>query len=405
VRQSGSWPAEDHPRFAARVIVAGALGLLFTPASLLFHSGGVFIIPIATDTGWSQATIASAVASTSFVLGLMSPLTGYLVDQFKPRRVSMVAMPCLGVGLILLGLVPHSARAFFATMMVAAVLAAGQMPHAYTLSVASWFERRRGLALGTILSFTGVGLALFAPLAAALIGHLGWRMTYVVLGASVAVLGFAVAATLVADPPEAGKSAGEAPGLTCREAIGTRRFWLFAAAFLLIAASIGAGTVHLPVILAGRGASPAVAASALTAVGITTIATRFAFGYFLDRIFAPLLTAIVSLVLAFAHLALIVGDNVTALWGAVMLGVALGAEVDALAYLVARAFGFRSFGRIFGLLFTAVGLGGAAGPALVAQLARTGHYTTALAYAAAAALAAAVLIALVRGSDLAFTRH
>jgi OFA family oxalate/formate antiporter-like MFS transporter len=402
---SPNWPAEDHPRFATRVLAGAALGILFGSGPLLFHSGGVFVIPIATDTGWSRGAIASAIGSTSLILGLMSPVTGILVDRLKPRRFAMLSMLSIGLGLILLGLVPQSAETFILMMGVAAILASGQMPHAYTLSVASWFERRRGLALGTILSFTGVGLALFAPLAAALIGELGWRMTYVTMGATVGILGFIAAATLVRDPPGP-KSTGEPEeGLTWREAVATRRFWLMLGAFFLIAAAIGAGTVHLPVIIANRGIDSALAAAALSVVGLTTVASRFLFGFLLDRFYAPTLAAIVFLAPALGHLLLAIdGSGMFVVAGAILLGVGLGAEVDALAYIAARAFGFRNFGKIFGLFFLGIGVGGGLAPVAIASLTEfLGGYGPALIMASAVATLSALLIFLVGREPLPYT--
>jgi MFS transporter, OFA family, oxalate/formate antiporter len=399
------WPAEDHPRFAARVLAGAALGILFGSGPLLFHSGGVFVIPIARDTGWSREAIASAIGSTSLILGLMSPVTGILVDRFKPRRFAMLSMPAIGLGMILLGLVPQSAGSFVFMMGLAAVLASGQMPHAYTFSVASWFERRRGLALGTILSFTGVGLALFAPLAAALIGHLGWRMTYVTLGATVGLLGFIAAATLVVDPPLPKSTDEPEEGLTWREAVATRRFWLMLGAFFLIAAALGAGTIHLPVIIANRGIDPTLAAAALSVVGLTTVASRFLFGFLLDRLYAPTLAACVFLAPAIGLLLIAVdGSGIFVVAGAILMGVGLGAEVDALGYIAARAFGFRSFGKIFGLFFLGIGVGGGLAPVAVASLTKyLGGYGPSLIAASGAAALSALLIFLVGREPLPYT--
>lgn len=398
------WPAEDHPLFALRLLTGGAIAMMLTPATLLFHSGGVFILPIARDTGWDKATLATAIGFTSLVLGMVSPVTGYLVDRFKSRRVAMLAMPAQGVGLILLGLIPHSPGQFFIFACLAAILSAGQMPHAYTLSISSWFDRRRGMALGTILAFTGLGLAIAAPVAAALIAHFGWRMTYVILGAGSAIVGLAAVSTLIADPPVGNREIAAEQGLSWREAIRTKRFWAIAIGFFLIAASVGAGTVHLPVILGERGVSASEAAAAISLLGATTVIARIVFGYLLDRVFAPFLAGVIFFSVACGHIALLSGGY--GVWiSAVLIGVGLGAETDAAAYLVTRAFGFRNFGQIFGLFFMAIGLGGAIGPSVTAKLVTSGgDYALALICASAAAFAAALAMLLVRPKDMPFKR-
>jgi MFS family permease len=48
--------------------------------------------------------------------------------------------------------------------------------------------------------------------------------------------------------------------------------------------------------------------------------------------------------------------------GAFLVGLALGAEVDLLTYLVSRYFGLRSFGKLYSFAFGAFVLAGALGP-------------------------------------------
>src|ERR1019366_2418138 len=55
--------------------------------------------------------------------------------------------------------------------------------------VGGWFLKRRNTALGIAVAGIGFGTACGAPIAAALISHLGWREAYVVLGiATTAIL-------------------------------------------------------------------------------------------------------------------------------------------------------------------------------------------------------------------------
>jgi nitrate/nitrite transporter NarK len=65
---------------------------------------------------------------------------------------------------------------------------------------------------------------------------------------------------------------------------------------------------------------------------------------------------------------------------AIVLGLAMGAEGDVIAYLTSRYFGLRSFGQIYGLAFAAFALGGTSGPYLMgAVFDCTGSYKPALA--------------------------
>jgi hypothetical protein len=55
----------------------------------------------------------------------------------------------------------------------------------------------------------------------------------------------------------------------------------------------------------------------------------------------------------------------TALAAAALIGFSMGAEADAMPYLVSRYFGLRSFTELFGYTFSAYAVAGALGPGLM----------------------------------------
>jgi len=61
---------------------------------------------------------------------------------------------------------------------------------------------------------------------------------------------------------------------------------------------------------------------------------------------------------------------------AMFLGLAAGAEVDVMAYLVSRYFGLRHFGAIYAIYFSVYAVGTSVGPVLTAAFAaHKGGYT------------------------------
>ena len=82
---------------------------------------------------------------------------------------------------------------------------------------------------------------------------------------------------------------------------------------------------------------------------------------------------------------------------------ALGAELDAAAYIVSRAFGVRAFGRIYGIIFLIYGLSSAAGPGIVgAALAQAVSIDTIFMVIIALLIAAIALLLTLKRSDLPF---
>jgi len=64
-----------------------------------------------------------------------------------------------------------------------------------------------------------------------------------------------------------------------------------------------------------------------------------------------------------------VGMNVIAL---ILVGLAAGVEFDLMAYFVSRYFGMKSYGRIYGLIYAAFGLGSGTSPIIFNLIRGTG---------------------------------
>lgn len=73
------------------------------------------------------------------------------------------------------------------------------------------------------------------------------------------------------------------------------------------------------------------------------------------------------------------GGAQTAPVAAFVIGFALGAEIDLIAYLTARYFGMRNYGFLYGLIYSMFSIGAAAGPAIIGRMFdANGNYRIAL---------------------------
>jgi len=189
------------------------------------------------------------------------------------------------------------------------------------------------------------------------------------------------------------ESQGPLTGLTPREARGTRRFWILAAALFLVAMSINGMTGHIVPLLTDHGMSPARAAATLGSFGLATLAGRLLAGFLVDRFFAPYVASVFFLgpIAGFALLS--VGSGPLPELGVILMGLGLGTEIDMIAFLATRYFGQKSFGEIYGIFFMTFGLGNAAGPLAAGQIYQmTGSYTPALTAAGVGLVLAVVCI-------------
>lgn len=385
-------------RRIAIVLGAGA-GMYLSIGIVLIYGFSVFIVPIAEDTGWDRTAVAAVVAPIAIVNGLMSPVVGALTDRFGPRRVLTVSSVSMAIGLIGVGIFSQSLSAFIAAVAVASLMGAAQTGVPYTYLVVGWFSARRGLALGIMLSFVGLGIATVPPFLAFLISEWGWRVAFIAAGLVSMAITLPVALFAVRDPPVVqADNRQDLAGYTVPQAVKTASFWLMLAAFFLNYFAAAAGSISLPVVLADRGADSTRSALVMSFVGLSFIVMRLGFGALLDR-FAPVpLTSLAFLSPVVGHCILLSSEGVVPVYvSAVFFGLATGAEGDAIGYLLSKRFGMRSFGKLFGINYMALTMGAGLGPASLHVMASDGtRYVETFTIFAGIAVIAPILLMLDR---------
>ncbi|MDI7862674.1 MFS transporter [Rhizobiaceae bacterium n13] len=371
--------------------------MYFSIGIVLIYGFSVFIVPITEDTHWDRTVVAAVVAPIAIVNGLMSPVVGALTDRFGPRRVLTASSVSMAIGLAGIGFASQNLTVFIVAVAVASLMGAAQTGVPYTYVVVGWFSARRGLALGVMLSFVGLGIATVPPFLAFLISEWGWRFAFVAAGLLSMAVTLPVALFVIRDPPVRESSECAATeGNTVGQAVATASFWLMLGAFFLNYFAAAAGSISLPVVLADRGADPATAALAMSLVGLTFIVMRLGFGALLDRLPPVPLTSLAFLSPVVGHFILLMSDGLIPVYvSAVFFGLATGAEGDAIGYLLSKRFGMRSFGKLFGINYMALTFGAGLGPASLHILAAEGtRYVETFTIFACIALVAPILLIL-----------
>jgi MFS family permease len=145
----------------------GAAGIRSTP--------GVLIIPLEREFGWTRATVSFAVSVNLFLYGLSGPFIAGLMDRVGIRRVMVVALALVTVGVALTTLMTASWQLTLLWGVVVG-LGTGTMASVLGAMVANrWFAERRGLVLGMLTASSATGQLLFLPLLASMVVRLGWR--------------------------------------------------------------------------------------------------------------------------------------------------------------------------------------------------------------------------------------
>jgi MFS family permease len=376
-------------RRAWTVILAAAVGVGSGITGLPIYSIGQFILPLSHTFGWSRAAISGGLGCLTAVSVFTAPVVGYVIDRFGARRVALFALPGAAVGYICLASQHGSLVAYYAGWIVLAILGAGTSPNVWTRVVAGWFDRHRGLALGLTLCGTGL-VAIVAPAAiGGTIRRFGWQYGFLALAAVQIVVAFPVVWGFFHTREAGGaalapkiRTAGTAGDLTAGDlsagdlSLG-RQFWQIIVAFFLIAIVVAGMIVHLPAMLGDIGVSGTRSAEVLGLLGVAVIGGRLVVGFLLDRLPVRLIAPIFIVMPIGSCLLLLNGGAIAV--AVVLSGLATGAEVDILPYLVSRYFGVVRYSRVYGWVLSAFSAGAAIGPVAAGWVHDTsGHYTAAL---------------------------
>ena len=82
-------------------IVAGVTFLILLTAAAIRATPGVLIVPLEQAFGWSRATISFAVSVNLLLYGLCGPFAASLMERFGVRRVTLLSLCAVTVGVAL----------------------------------------------------------------------------------------------------------------------------------------------------------------------------------------------------------------------------------------------------------------------------------------------------------------
>jgi MFS family permease len=365
--------------------------------TIITYTWGVFAQAIGREFGWSSLELSWPLTAFFYALVLGSFGCGVAIDRFGPRRVILASTVMLALGLGVIATLPPSIPAFAAALALLAIAAAGTLPIGYARVLVSAFLKQRGLALGIALTGVGAGGAVLPILAQTLIDGYGWRDAYMLLGGAVALVSLPLAAAFIPRLPAGEKDGPDRLAQGAAPVLGNPvPLALLAAISLICGAFLTGLVVHLVPILVDGGLSAPQAARMAGAMGASIILGRLAIGALMDRFKASRVLAIFLIGPGLAAVLLASGNVATiALPAAILTGLAQGAEVDAVAYLVSRHFSAASFGAVYGAMFGLFMLGAANGPLFIGWARSVfGSYDRPLIVTAALALVTVLLAAL-----------
>ncbi|MGH7988149.1 MAG: MFS transporter [Candidatus Binataceae bacterium] len=380
VRRSWETAELDSPR--AWLMVAAAFVACFVVFGVTY-SFGVFFKPMALEFHASRTAVSAFFSITGLIYYTLGSLTGRLSDRFGPCVVVGTGAITMGAGLILTAFIGRIWLGYITYGIGVGVGAA--CAYVPTLAiVGGWFRKRRNTALGLAAAGTGCGTLMVSPLAAALIGRYGWRITDVIFGVAAALL-LAVCAAIVEAPPPLPAATPRPLGKIVRsfEFVMLYLSWLLATTALFVA------FVFLSPFARDHGASGLAAAALLSLLGGMSIPSRIGIGFLGDRLGTLTLFKLTVFVMgaSYALWLMLPGYGWLAAFAAI-LGLSYGARISLMPGVLIDFFGLQDVGAMLGIFFTSSGISAVAGPLLAGFVVdSSGSYRWGILFALAMGLA------------------
>jgi len=378
-----AYPEESLHYSGWRVVIICQIGVLSGIATIFFTLFTLFIKPWQHDFGWNREQISQAFTIAAISVAICSPIMGRLLDRFEPRKLITGMMVAFGLGFASLAWLTPSLGRFEATAVFIGIAGTGTYQLGYARIVASWFERRLGMALSVVVAGSGLGSLFIPPLVQHSITVHGWRPTILIL----AILPLAIGAPLTfffAPSPathDARKAApsqsGEVKGTAWKQALATRTFWFIVLGVGCMSLAENGVLVHLAPMLSDRGLKAEDAAFIVSILGGSAVAGRLLLGWVLDYLKGAGV-AMGALLLAGSGIFFLghAQSFHAAALASLIAGLGMGCEYDLIPYMLKRYFGMRSFSTLYGLSYTAYAIAGGTAPLLLGYVYdATGSYT------------------------------
>jgi MFS family permease len=363
------------PRFFYGYTVVAASFLIMLLGWGLYIVFGVFFNPLVDEFGWTSAVTSGAYSLSSILHGVLGIAMGGLVDRFGPRLVVTVCGIFLGAGYLLMSQVQTVWQLYLFYGVIIGI-GMGGLWIPLVSPISRWFVARRSMMTGIVISGLTIGQLVAPPVIGRMIAAYDWRQSYIILGIVVLVVIVIAAQFLKRDPGRLGQSPYGAGGriesasssgligYSLNEAVKTGQFWQAFVILFCFGYSAFALTVHIVPHVSGLDISEVSAADVLAVNGGAGIIGNFVLGGIIGDRIGNRKTFLIGFALAAAALIWLLPSR--ELWMlhlfAIVFGIALGSIGTSESPLVARLFGLKNHGLIYGVIGLGFTAGGAVGP-------------------------------------------
>ena len=348
--------------------------VLFVNLAFPAYGSSVINAYMATDMQLDRKTLG-LIFSVYFVMsGVMAPPAAMCVNKFGVRTTLVLGSVLLLAGSLLMALFVDTgwqAVIVFGFVIGTGVIMGGAL--AAQTSVASWFIRKRALAMSIMLTAAGVGGFIAAPLLNYVIASSGdWRNGWWLI-VGLVCLSLLLAALFVRNKPSDigqfpdGKEVETAPSpgiaspaakgvhittedWTLRESLLSPTLWVILFSALGFSAGYALFIAHGVVHLMDNGNSAEAAALAVSIMVFANLVGKLIFGVLGDRIEPRYIWGVAVLIFGIGLILAVKASNTIEIYiFAICLGLGFGTSVTCFMTVLSNYFGIGAYASIVGV--------------------------------------------------------
>ena len=372
-------PEPKRPRFFYGWYIVGVAILVNIAGTFAFSSTlSIFLKPITEELGVSRGAFSLIRTFEIGIAAIIVPLLGPWLDRHGGRGIIVVGVLMEGAGLLLSSVV----QTFWQFVLVrCSLVIAGEAllgSLVINVTVAQWFVRKRGRAMGIANLGTGIAKLAIPLIAAWLFVLIGWRGTWAVFGIVAPLLVVAPALIFVRRRPEdmglrpdgeaprqnsealpltAQRSSNAQPRSVFRESVWSRSevlrlpvFWLLVVTFGIASIGIAGLNLHIFSYVTDIGYSPVIAASFMSTIALTQLGSTLVWGVLADRFDLRKVSCVQFLIQAAGLVIAIASLDIRLVYlGFFLYGTGLAGSFVLREVIWASFFGRASLGKVRGL--------------------------------------------------------
>lgn len=346
---------------------------------------GVFLKALTTHFECGRGDISVTFSLYFLFMAPLSILSGKLSDKYGPRIVVTFNALLVGLGYVLMSRINFLWQMYLVWVVTGIGGSGYWVPTVST--VARWFTKRRGVAMGVTLTGFAVGGIIMPLFAQWLISSYGWRQAYLTLGLVTLII-LLPSVQLMKRSQQIGlKPLGEVEkdpqsieNFTFIELIKNKQFWLLGITLFLFQFCCLLGYVHTAPYAIDTGISAMVAATLLTIIAGGSLVGRLLIGSISDMIGGRLTLVCALILFTIGFILLTCSQQMWAFYAfAALFGIASGGVITLQAIVAADLFGSASLGMTTGSLLAVSLTIGTLGPTFAGYTFDvTGSYNLAL---------------------------